>query len=93
MTLKEMLLTDEPVELTFSILKKIAKTPREELILHLMHKEMKVLNIHESEEPFDQMQDRVIWEIYADNIFMGSGWVSWEPEGDETYSNVSSTWK
>ena len=88
-------MTDETIELTFSILRKIAKTPREELIMDLVHKEMKVTNvkIYESVDKLDQMQDRVIWEIYAENIFMGSGWVSWEPEGDDTYSSVASTWK
>ena len=80
MTLKEMLMTEEPVELTFSILRKIAKTPREELIMGLVHKEMKVTNvkIHESADKFDLMQDRVIWEIYAENIFMGAGWLLYD---------------
>ena len=39
MTLKEMLMADGYTEMTFSILRRIAKTPREELILGLMHKD------------------------------------------------------
>jgi len=96
MTLKEMLMTSEPVEITFSILRKIAKTPREELICDLMYKDMHInrdKKSYDSTGPLDQMHDRVIWELYAENIFMGSGWVSWEPDEGETYESVTSIWK
>ena len=29
----------------------------------------------------------------SSNIMMGSGWVFFEPEGDDTYASVTSTWK
>ena len=96
MTLKEMLMHDQYIELTFGILRKIAKASREELIGDLIHKDMHVnreKKIYESTAILDQLQDRVLKEMYAENIMMGSGWVFFEPEGDDTYASVTSTWK
>ncbi len=96
MTLKEMLMADGYTEMTFSILRRIAKTPREELILGLMHKDMHVnrdKKSYESTSILDQLQDRVLIELYAENIVMGSGWVSFEPEDGQSYADVTSMWK
>lgn len=96
MTLKEMLMADGYTEMTFSILRRIAKTPREELILGLMHKDMHVnrdKKSHESTSILDQLQDRVLIELYAENIVMGSDWVSFEPEDGQSYADVTSIWK
>tara|TARA_Y100000310_G_C20692209_1_gene823072 strand:+ start:2417 stop:2878 length:462 start_codon:yes stop_codon:yes gene_type:complete len=96
MTLKEMLMADGYTEMTFSILRRIAKTPREELILGLMHKDMHVnrdKKSYESTSILDQLQDRVLIELYAENIVMGSGWVSFEPEDGQSYADVTSIWK
>ena len=96
MTLKEMLMADGYTEMTFSILRRIAKTPREELILGLMHKDMHVnrdKKSYESTSISDQLQDRVLIELYAENIVMGSDWVSFEPEDGQSYADVTSIWK
>ena len=96
MTLKEMLMHNDFIEMNFSILRRIAKTSREDLIRDLIHKDMNVnreKKITESSDVLDQLQDRVVHELYAENIVMGSGWTFFEPEGDDTYASVTSTWK
>jgi hypothetical protein len=96
LTLKELLMTDGYVDLTFSILRRIAKTPREELIRDLIYKDMNVnrtKKIIESSEILDQLQDRVLIELYAENISMGSGWVFFEPEDGQSYAEITSLWK
>ena len=96
MTLKELLMADGYIELNFSILRRIAKTPRENLIRDLIHKDMHInrtKRLYDCTNILDQLQDRVIHELYAENVMMGSGWVSFEPEDGQSYSEISSLWK
>ena len=46
-----------------------------------------------SSDVLDQLQDRVIHELYAENIVMGSGWTFFEPDDGIEYSDVMSLWK
>ena len=96
MTLKELLMADGYIELNFSILRRIAKTPRENLIRDLIHKDMHInrtKRLYDCTNILDQLQDRVIHELYAENVMMGSGWVSFEPEDGQSYSEITSLWK
>ena len=96
MTLKEMLLHDDYIEMNFSILRRIAKVPREQMICDLLHKDLRVNRTKKSYEStviLDQLQDRVLREIYAENIVMGSGWTFFEPDVGVEYSDVTSLWK
>ncbi len=96
MTLKEMLLHDDYIEMNFSILRRIAKTSREQMICDLLHKDLRVNRTKKSYEStvlLDQLQDRVLREVYAENIVMGSGWTFFEPEEGVKYSEVTSLWK
>ena len=96
MTLKEMLMYTDYIEMNFSILRRIAKAPREELIVGLLHKDLHVNRTKKSFEStniLDQLQDRVLREVYAENIIMGSGWTFFEPDDGVEYSDVTSIWK
>ena len=96
MTLKEMLMYTDYIEMNFSILRRIAKAPREELILGLLHKDLHVNRTKkgfESINILDQLKDRVLREVYAENIIMGSGWTFFEPDDGVEYSDVTSIWK
>jgi len=96
MTLKELLMADGYIELNFSILRRIAKTPRENLIRDLIHKDMHInrtKRLYDCTNILDQLQDRVIHELYAENVMMGSGWVFFEPEDGQSYSEITSLWK
>ena len=96
MTLKEMLMYTDYIEMNFSILRRIAKAPRQELILGLLHKDLHVNRTKkgfESINILDQLQDRVLREVYAENIIMGSGWTFFEPDDGVEYSDVTSIWK
>ena len=96
MTLKEMLMYTDYIEMNFSILRRIAKAPREELILGLLRKDLHVNRTKkgfESINILDQLQDRVLREVYAENIIMGSGWTFFEPDDGVEYSDVTSIWK
>ena len=96
MTLKEMLMHTDYIEMNFSILRRIAKAPREELILGLLRKDLHVNRTKkgfESINILDQLQDRVLREVYAENIVMGSGWTFFEPDDGVEYSDVTSIWK
>ena len=77
MTLKEMLMTDQSVEINFSVLRKIIKMKRERLILDLVHKEMKVDNvkIHESTGYLDSLSNRNLKKLYLINIASGTKWM------------------
>ena len=96
MTLKEMLMYTDYIEMNFSILRRIAKAPREELIVGLLHKDLDVNRTKkgfESINILDQLKDRVLREVYAENIVMGSGWTFFEPDDGIEYSDVTSIWK
>ena len=96
MTLKEMLMYTDYIEMNFSILRRIAKAPREELIVGLLRKDLHVNRTKkgfESINILDQLQDRVLREVYAENIVMGSGWTFFEPDDGVEYSDVTSIWK
>lgn len=96
MTLKEMLMHNDYIEMNFSILRRIAKAPREELIVGLLHKDLHVNRTKKSFEStniLDQLQDRVLRELYAENVVMGSGWTFFEPDDGVEYSDVASLWK
>ena len=96
MTLKEMLMHNDYIEMNFSILRRIAKAPREELIVGLLHKDLHINRTKKSFEStniLDQLQDRVLRELYAENIVMGSGWTFFEPDDGVEYSEVTSLWK
>ena len=89
-------MADGYIELNFSILRRIAKTPRENLIRDLIHKDMHInrtKRLYDCTNILDQLQDRVIHELYAENVMMGSGWVSFEPEDGQSYSEITSLWK
>ena len=96
MTLKEMLMHTDYIEMNFSILRRIAKAPREELIVGLLRKDLHVNRTKkgfESINILDQLKDRVLREVYAENIVMGSGWTFFEPDDGIEYSDVTSIWK
>ena len=96
MTLKEMLMYTDYIEMNFSILRRIAKAPREELIVGLLRKDLHVNRTKkgfESINILDQLKDRVLREVYAENIVMGCGWTFFEPDDGIEYSDVTSIWK
>ena len=96
MTLRQMLFTDKYIELNFSILRKIARSDVRQLKSDLIEKELNVYQestLKDVAPKFEHLQKRVVQELYAENIVMGSGWTFFEPEGDDTYASVTSIWK
>ena len=96
MDLREMLFTNDYIELTFPILRAIVRTPIGELKSQLIEKESGIFPedpLQEVSSKYDLMHKRVIHEIYAENIVMGSGFMGTELEEGETWNNVKSIWK
>ena len=78
MTLKEMLMTDQSVEINFSVLRKIIKMKRERLILDLVHKKMKDdmnSKIYEATDYLNPLSNRDLKKLYLINIPSGTKWM------------------
>jgi len=78
MTLKEMLMTDQSVEINFSVLRKIIKMKRERLILDLVHKKMKDdmnSKIYEATDYLNPLSNRDLKKLYLINIASGTKWM------------------
>ena len=85
-------------EITRSILRKVIKTPVDEIRSKLIKWDTKC----EDTMVYYRMQTKVLREIYAENLVLRehpfaseTGFIGWEPEVElgETYENVESTWK
>ena len=82
-------------EITRSILRRVIKTPVDEIRSKLIKWDTKC----EDTMVYYRMQTKVLREIYAENLVLrehgDTGFVGWEPEVElgETYENVESTWK
>ena len=73
-----MLMTDQSVEINFSVLRKIIKMKRERLILDLVHKKMKDdmnSKIYEATDYLNPLSNRDLKKLYLINIASGTKWM------------------
>jgi len=78
MTIKEMLMAGQSIEITFSILRKVMKMEREQLIPDLIHKKMKDdynSKIYDATEYLNPLSDRDLKKLYLINIASGTKWM------------------